>query len=113
MKAKTPHFAIGRVKQMVEDGQFMIQQGRALVFLGGSFKDARSAMREVVAELSLENFSHSDQLTWDMADIYGVRYRDQGWYLKLTIDEQAPEVAIISFHPLQAPLRTNRGVLKP
>jgi hypothetical protein len=113
MKAKTPHFALDRVKQMVEAEQFMIQQGRALVFLGGSFKEARAEMKEVIASLTLRNFSRSDQLTWDMADIYGVRYRNGGWYLKLTIDEKAPEVAIISFHPLQSPLRTNSGEIKP
>ena len=113
MKAKTPSFALDRVKQMVEAGQFMIQQGRALVFMGGSFKEAREEMKEVIANLTVRNFSHSDQLTWDMADIYAVRYRDAGWYLKLTIDEEAPEVAIISFHPLQAPIRTNGGEIKP
>jgi hypothetical protein len=113
MKAKTPHFSLDRVKEMVAAGQFMIQQGRALVFLGGSFKEARLAMKDVISTLTLQNFSHSDQLVWDMADIYGLQYRGSGWYLKLTIDEKTPEVAIISFHPLQAPLRTNSGVIKP
>ena len=40
VKAKIPHFALERVKLMVEAGQFMIQQGRARVFLGGSFQEA-------------------------------------------------------------------------
>jgi hypothetical protein len=31
VKAKIPHFALERVKLMVEAGQFMIQQGRARV----------------------------------------------------------------------------------
>ena len=30
VKAKIPHFALERVKLMVEAGQFMIQQGREL-----------------------------------------------------------------------------------
>ena len=40
VKAKIPHFALERVKLMVEAGQFMIQQGRARVFLSGSFQEA-------------------------------------------------------------------------
>ena len=113
VKAKIPHFTLERVKSMVEAGQFMIQQGRARVFLGGSFQEARAAMKGVIADLSLRNFSHSVQLTWDMADIYGVRFRGGGWYLKLTVDDEMPEVAIISFHPLEAPLRTSGGEIKP
>jgi len=113
MKAKTPHFALVRVKQLVEAGQFMIQEGKALAFLGGSFKEARTAMKGVVASLTTRSFAHSQQLPWDIADVYALRYGGSGWYLKLTIDEMVPEVAIISFHPLQAPIRTNGGVVKP
>lgn len=98
---------------MVEAGQFMIQQSRARVFLGGSFQEARTAIKEVIAGLTVRNFAHSLQLTWDLADVYGVRFRGGGWYLKLTVDEETPEVAIISFHPLEAPLRTNGGEVKP
>ena len=113
MKAKIPHFALGSVKSMVEAGQFMIQQSRARVFLGGSFQEARTAIKEVIAGLTVRNFAHSLQLTWDLADVYGVRFRGGGWYLKLTVDEETPEVAIISFHPLEAPIRTNGGEVKP
>ena len=98
---------------MVEAGQFMIQQSRARVFLGGSFQEARTAIIEVIAGLTVRNFAHSLQLTWDLADVYGVRFRGGGWYLKLTVDEETPEVAIISFHPLEAPIRTNGGEVKP
>ena len=35
-----------------------------------------------------------------------------GWYLKLTVDDEMPEVAITSFHPLEAPLRTRGGEVK-
>jgi hypothetical protein len=48
-----------------------------------------------------------------VADVYGVRFRGGGWYLKLTVDDEMPEVAIISFHPLEAPLRTSGGEIKP
>jgi hypothetical protein len=36
-----------------------------------------------------------------VADVCGVVFRSGGWYLKLCIDEEVPEVAIISFHPLE------------
>ena len=46
--------------------------------------------------------------------MYGVRIADgSGWYLKITIDETVPEVAVISFHPLERPLKTNGGMVKP
>jgi hypothetical protein len=48
MKAKIPHFPLKRVKSMVEVGQFAIQQGRARVFLGGTFQEARTAMKAVM-----------------------------------------------------------------
>jgi hypothetical protein len=98
---------------MVEADRFVIQQGRARVFLGGTFQESRTVMKEVIAHVGVRNFSHSVQLTWDLADIYGVHFRGGGWYLKLTLDEEMPEVAIISFHPLEAPLRTNGGEIKP
>jgi hypothetical protein len=70
MKAKIPHFSLDRVKALVVAGRFMIQEGRALAFLG-TYKEATASMREVIANLSTKNFSNSVQLTWDMADVYG------------------------------------------
>ena len=112
MKAKAPHFGLARVKGLVANGNFTVQESRARVFLG-TFVEARARMQEVCALLSERAFSHSVQLTWDVADVYGVTYCGRGWYLKLTIDDEEPEVAIISFHPLQHPLRTNGGQVKP
>jgi hypothetical protein len=102
-----------RVKELVAAGSFMIQQGRAFAYVGGTYSEALEAVGEVVAGLSTKNFAYSQSLTWDMADVYGVVFRSGGWYLKLCIDEEAPEVAVISFHPLEAPLRTNGGEVKP
>ena len=58
-------------------------------------------------------FAHTVQLTQDVADVYGVKIDNAGWYMKLTIDKQVPEVAVISFHPLEKPLKTNGGVVQP
>jgi len=71
VKAKIPHFALDQVKSMVRGWAVHDSTSRARVFLGGSFQEGRSAMRGVIADLSLRNFSHSVQLTWDMADVYG------------------------------------------
>ncbi len=32
---------------------------------------------------------------------------------QVTVDESVPEVAVISFHPLERPLRTNGGMVRP
>ena len=60
------------------------------------------------------HFSHSLQQIWDVCDVYGVKAGGGGgWYLKITLDEQVPEVAVVSFHPLERALRTNGGTVKP
>ncbi len=97
---------------MVAAGSFFVQDGKAQAF-HGTYRQAAVAVREVCAELTERQFARTESLTWDDADVYGIRYRQRGWYLKLTIDEAVPEVAIISFHPLQRPLRTNSGVVNP
>jgi len=49
-----------------------------------------------------------------VADVYGVARDEGGWYLKLTIiDEDGPEVLVISFHPLERPIKTNGGLVLP
>jgi len=113
MRAKTPHWDLERVKALVAAGSFMIQQGRAFAHIGGTYADAAAEMQGVITGLTTRSFSHTQTLTWDIADVYGVVFRDGGWYLKLTIDEEIPEVAVISFHPLEAPLRTNGGEVRP
>jgi hypothetical protein len=48
VKAKIAHFPLERVKSMVEADRFVIQQGRARVFLGGTFQESRTVMKEVI-----------------------------------------------------------------
>src|SRR5215468_4759568 len=50
------------------------------------------------------------QLTYDTADVYGINIQSTGWYVKLCIDHDTPEVAVISFHPPEHPMRTPAGV---
>jgi Motility quorum-sensing regulator, toxin of MqsA len=112
VKARAPHFLLVRVKALVAAGSFFVQETKAQAF-HETYRQAALAVREVCAQLTERQFARTESLTWDEADVYGVRYQQRGWYLKLTIDEAIPEVAIISFHPLQRPLWTNAGVTKP
>jgi len=36
-----------------------------------------------------------------------------GWYIKVCIDEDIPEVAVISFHPPTHPMKTKAGIVRP
>jgi hypothetical protein len=89
-----------------------IQRERALDFFATP-GETYSRVRRVIGEMTELDFAETVSLTHDMADVYGVRSEGAGWYLKVTLDEAVPEVAVISFHPLERPLRTNGGVVKP
>jgi hypothetical protein len=89
-----------------------IQRTRALAFFQ-THERAYEAARSMIAGLTVAAFAHAVQLAQDVADVYGVKIENTGWYVKLTIDEQVPEVAVISFHPLEKPLKTNGGVVQP
>jgi hypothetical protein len=112
MKAKTPHWPLDRVKTLVAEGKLIIQRSRALVF----FLDreaATKAVQQVVSVLTNRSFAETKTQTYDACDVYGVRWEGEGWYLKVCVDETRPEVAVLSFHPLEHPLRTNGGVVSP
>ncbi|MGD0838999.1 MAG: type II toxin-antitoxin system MqsR family toxin [Polyangia bacterium] len=112
MKARTPHWPLERVKTLAAEGKLFIQRARALQF----FPDRGAAMeaaQDVIANLTRRSFAETKTQTYDTCDVYGVRWQDEGWYLKICIDETEPEVVVISFHPLEHPLRTNGGTLEP
>ncbi len=89
-----------------------IQRTRALNFFPTP-KEAWETTKVVLLKLELVNFAHTVQMTYDVADVYGVIVEENGWYLKITIDEQDSELVVISFHPLERPLRTRSGEVKP
>ena len=88
-----------------------VQITRALQFFE-TRESAYDTARATIASLTQRAFAHSTAQTQDVCDVYGVVV-DGGWYLKICIDETVPEVAVISFHPLERPLRTNGGEVKP
>jgi tRNA A-37 threonylcarbamoyl transferase component Bud32 len=58
------------------DGEVKIldQRGRARA-LFASEAEALAAVRKVLADLTVKSFSQTVQLTWDIADVYGVSWR--------------------------------------
>ena len=114
MKAKAPYWDLARVQALAAQPQgLFVQVTRAAAFFG-SPSEALATLRTVIAQLTWKDFAETQQLTWDTADVYGIRMADaSGWYLKITVDEEIPEVVVISCHPLAHPLRTNGGVVKP
>lgn len=109
---KPAHWPLDRVKTLAAEGKLIVLRTRALEF----FPTLREALEEVkcaVLQLDEKQFACSVKLTHDIADVYGVKRGCEGWYLKLTIDDEGPEVVVISFHPLERPLRTRGGVLTP
>src|ERR1017187_281131 len=112
MKAKTPHWSLVHVKMLVANDKLFIQPTRALAF----FEDrtaATVAVKKVVSDLNQRSFHGTEVQTYDTCDVYGVRWEGDGWYLKICVDETMPEVAVLSFHPLERPLRTNGGMVNP
>jgi hypothetical protein len=104
---------LARVKAIAaRDGGLFVQRTRALDCFP-TLSEAIRVARATIVELTESRFAGSVHLTWDVADVYGVKVGGRGWYLKLTIDEGVPEVAVISFHPLERPLKTNGGLVRP
>jgi len=112
VKAKAPHWPLARVKELVADGRVFVQRTRALDMFP-TLEAAYGAVETAVAGLTPRCFAQSTTQAFDVCDVYGIYRGDEGWYLKLCIDEGVPEVAILSFHRLERPLRTNGGEIKP
>ncbi len=111
---KVPHWDLSQVKALAaQPGGLWVQVKRAIGFFGGDARAAYAAVRRTIVVLTVKDFAETQRLTWDVADIYGVKMEDgTGWYLKLYID-QATQVTVISFHPLERAIRTNGGTVKP
>lgn len=110
---KAPRWALATVQALAAapDG-LRVLKTRAL----DSFPDRRAAYaaaRSMIAGLTLGDFAETVRLGLDEADVYGVKREGQGWYVKLTVREESDLVVLISFHPLEHRLQTNRGTVHP
>lgn len=112
MKAKKPYWDLDRVKALAANDRLVLSRTRALNFFQAD-ETAVATAKHVIAGLSADAFAQT-LLQPANCDVYGVQVGGGGWYLKLTIDPQPPEgLVVISLHPLERPLRTNTGVVKP
>ncbi len=112
MKAKKPCWDLDRVKGLAANDRLVLSRTRALNFFEAD-ETAVATAKQVIAGLSADRFAET-LLQPAKCDVYGVQVAGAGWYFKLTIDPQPPEgLIVISLHPLEKPLRTNTGMVKP
>jgi hypothetical protein len=71
-----------------------------------SFAQALDAARTTIASLAERDFVETKQQR-DPCDVYVVVIGKRGWYVKLTLLPE--QVILVSFHPLERPMRTARG----
>jgi len=108
MKAKKPHWSLEDAKRLAAEGRLFLSKTKAQAFFPDPWTAATKA-QAVIADLTERQFAHTLQQT-DICDVYGVRLDGKGWYVKLTIDDL---LVIVSLHPLEKPLKTNAGEVKP
>lgn len=100
------------MKGLAGQGALLLRRGSAIDFFETPL-DAYDAARRTLLDLTARCFCEALVLDSDVVDVYAIKRGERGWYLKLTIDEEEPEVIVISFHPLSRPLRAVGGVVKP
>lgn len=108
MKAKQPHWTLDEVKKLATEGKMLLSKTKAESFFPNPAV-AMAKAKTVIAELAVSQFAESLHQT-DICDVYGVKFDDKGWYLKLTIDGL---LVVVSLHPLERPLKTNSGLVQP
>lgn len=111
-----PRYPLSRVKALAREGKLFVQRTRALESLAverGGYAAAMAFVARAIEALGEHDFVETVHLTWDVADVYGLRFEDAAWYAKLYVDEKVPETTVISFHPLGRPIRRRGGWLKP
>jgi len=112
MKAKKPFWDIVRVQRLAHAGQILLTETKAKASFA-TFQAAESAALAVIADLHTGMFAETLRQT-TVCDVYGVTIKGGGWYFKLTIDTGPPEeLIVVSLHPLERPLKTNTGTVRP
>ena len=117
---RSPHFKLTEVKNVAaHPDAILLSKTRARVFFATPRLAAEAATR-MLRELTESAFVETKFQNSDICDVYayqaippipalvaGVETICRGWYVKLTL---LPEhVLLISFHPLEQPIRTARG----
>lgn len=107
MGPKKPHFSLPDVKATMQriDGLYLTKTKAEASF--PSHAQALAAARAMIAGLTEKDFVETKQQNPDACDVYAVVIGTRGWYIKLTLLPE--QVLLISFHPLEHPIRTARG----
>jgi len=102
-----------QIQDLAAQERLVLTQAASSCF--STFTEALDWVHGTIAELRLGDFAHSVQLQTHAADVYGIVAEERGWYLKLTVDQDAHGalVLVISCHPLEHPLSTLRGTIGP
>jgi len=111
VKAKKPFWPLDRAKAHAAQGAIYVMRGRARQFFTSDVEMYEAAVA-TMASLTVREYSDRSDQT-DVCDIYGFMRAGGGWMIKIYIDEKVPELTVVSFHPLERPLKTNKGWLKP
>ena len=118
--ARTPHFNLTEVKDVAASPDaILLSKTRARVFFATPRLAAEAATR-MLRELTESAFVETKFQNPDICDVYayhatppitamvaGTEMACRAWYVKFTL---LPEhVLLVSFHPLEHPIRTARG----
>jgi hypothetical protein len=120
VSGRRPHFKLAEVKVVAssQDG-IVLSRTRARIFFATPVEAIESAAR-MFAELREDAFVETKHQNPDICDIYvyepdppiaarvaGSDTLCRAWYVKFTLLPE--EVLLVSFHPLEHPIRTARG----
>lgn len=117
---RTPHFKLEEVKLVAASPDaILLSKTRARVFFATPRAAAEAATR-MLRELNEAAFVETKFQNPDICDVYayqatppimgmvaGAERSCQAWYVKLTLLPE--QVLLVSFHPLERPIRTARG----
>jgi hypothetical protein len=105
----SPRWPLPTVKALVAQDAFTLSGSVHAQFPTDA--DARQALSEIVAALTLRSFSQQ-LVQAETFDVYGVKWGGRSWYLKYTVTAE-PGVLCISLHKPKFPIRTKGGVIEP
>jgi hypothetical protein len=106
MAPKKPFFPLLDVKNIArrKDGLHLSRTRTEASF--SSFAEALDAARSMLESINERDFVETKQQR-DPCDVYVVVIGKRGWHVKLTMLPE--QVVLVSFHPLERPMRTARG----
>lgn len=106
---KTPRWALAKVKELARSGRIQLTRKATDEFHNRATATAAAVI--LIGGMTNADYVGPQELKFDDADVYAFNIGGAGWYLKITIEE--PMLLVISLHPLDRPITTNKGKVKP